>query len=142
MRMMRPLCFEKDSTTPMGRRAAEGSKLSLVALLLPLACSSGLQPGARDLADANDTGRSVDAKSHDERALLARLSTLPSGKPERVGTATIVAEPAYTAASGRTCRALQLTQGPGSVSRPRLACSKGDAWFFVPDVFESDTTQE
>lgn len=142
MGMMWPQCFEKDSTTPMGRRASEGSRLSLAALLLPLACSSAPQPGVRDLADANDTGRSVGARSDDERALLARLGTLPSGKPERVGTTTILAEPAYAAASGRTCRALQLTQGPRSVSRARLACSKGDAWFFVPDVFEGDTTQE
>lgn len=105
----------------------------LTLLALTLACSSQPQTSARDAADADDTGRTLDAKTSSERAILRDLSALPSAKPQHVGDAVVVAEAPYEAASGRTCRALQVTAA-GKPSR-RLACSDGKAWFFVPEVF-------
>jgi hypothetical protein len=65
-----------------------------------------------------------------------RLPRLANGATLRVGDETVVGDAAYAAASGRTCRRLQLTQGSGPTS-DRLACSDGGAWFFVPDVFDT-----
>jgi len=126
----------------MGGRAAERRGPWSLLLLLPLACSSAPQPSARDVADANDTGRSLAAKSDDERALLGKLAALPSGQPHRFGATTVVAEAAYTAASGRTCRALHLTRASTQVSHDVLACKNGNAWSFVPDVFAGEYDAE
>ncbi len=104
------------------------------------ACSAQPQTSPRDVADANDTGGRLAPSSDGERALLLRLSKLPSSAPQRVGDATVVAEPAYQAASGQTCRALHLTQA-NAAARHRLACSDGKTWFFVPDVFGSNATE-
>lgn len=70
--------------------------------------------------------------------MLSALPTLPSGQPRRVAAATVVAEPAYTAASGRTCRAVQLSSATSTRTSHRLACTSGRDWFFVPDVFGAD----
>lgn len=102
------------------------------------ACAAQPQPSPRDVADANDTGGRLAPNGDAERTLLLQLAKLPSGTPRRVSDATVVAEPAYQAASGQTCRALHVTQGNAS-ARHRLACSDGKSWFFVPDVFGSNS---
>jgi hypothetical protein len=77
-----------------------------------------------------------------ERTLLRQLSTLPSGKQQQVGDATVTAEAPYQSASGRTCRALHVTRGKQQPATQRLACSDGKSWFFVPDVFGSNAVTE
>jgi hypothetical protein len=52
-----------------------------------------------------------------------------------MGDTTVVADGAYTAASGRTCRAL--TMGTAGKNARRLACHNGGSWYFVPDVFSN-----
>ncbi|HWA73964.1 MAG TPA: hypothetical protein VG937_16590 [Polyangiaceae bacterium] len=99
------------------------------------ACSSAREVSARDAADANDTGRVLEAKGASERAVLARLSTFPTGTPQRVGEITVSAGAPYPAASGRTCRSLQVSLGNAVARQERLACTDGRSWFFVPDVF-------
>jgi hypothetical protein len=96
-------------------------------------CAAGRPPSQTDLANANDTGRTIGAKSEGERAILRELPTLPSGKSRRVLDATVQAADPYAAASGNTCRALQIEAGGKTSSR--LACNDGKAWFFVPGVF-------
>ena len=109
---------------------------SLIALALPLnACSAQPMASARDIADANDTGRTLSPQTANERLLLQQLSALPNGTPRRVGDASVVAEAPYNAASGHTCRALQLTSSQKRTTDHRLACTDGRGWFFVPDVF-------
>jgi hypothetical protein len=104
-------------------------------------CASARGGEARDLADANDTGSTLGARSASERVMLTAVSGLPSGQPREVAGTTVVAEPAYAAASGRTCRALSLNpRKPGKASH-RLACTIGGAWFFVPDVFGGDESR-
>jgi hypothetical protein len=136
--MMPPQCHGKDSTKKMGGRALERGRFSLLSLLVLDACSATPLPSPRDVADANDTGRALAARTDDERAVLGQLPTLASGQPRRLGSVTVTAEAPYTAASGRTCRALQLTPTAAPVTRHRLACREGAAWFFVPDVFEGE----
>jgi hypothetical protein len=102
-------------------------------LAILTACSSPAPPSARDAADANDNGRTVDAKSDGERALLKNISALPSSVPRRMGDAVVVAEPFYDSASGRRCRAVHLTTQ--KTRSDRVACTDGRSWFFVPDVF-------
>jgi hypothetical protein len=87
------------------------------------------------VADANDTGRTLLARSESERALLGQIAALPSGTPQKVSGLTVVAEPSYAAASGHTCRALHFTPAGSQQTQHRVACSDGRAWFFVPDVF-------
>lgn len=106
------------------------------------ACSSALAPSARDVADANDTGRALTAANESERQLLRVLPNLPAGTVKQVGDASVVADAAYTAASGRTCRSLHLTMKGSGQQRDRLACSSGDSWFFVPDVFGGDSATD
>jgi hypothetical protein len=72
--------------------------------------------------------------------VLKALVSLPSGKPQQVAGATVVAEPAYVAASGRTCRALSINATNRVDPRHRLACTNGGAWFFVPEVFGLEAT--
>jgi hypothetical protein len=115
--------------------------VTLMLLVVSLSACAGQPPTSpRDEADANDTGRRLAPSGEGERALLGRLSKLPSDAPQRVGDATILAEPPYQAASGQTCRALHVTQGK-AVARHRLACSDGVTWFFVPDVFGSNAAE-
>lgn len=111
----------------------------LVGLLV--ACSSSPAASARDVADANDTGRTLDAKSDTDRAMLRELPTLPSKTPRQVGNATVVAEPSYASASGRSCRALRI-KAAGHQPTARLACNDGKHWFFVPDVFGGSDSAE
>lgn len=116
-------------TTPLD------SNLLLLLGLSLAACSPAARLNAHDAADANDTGNAVGAKDASERSLLDRLPTLPSGRPERVGKVSVTAEVPYSAASGRTCRALSISSELNRGAIPRLACTKGGAWFFVPEVF-------
>jgi hypothetical protein len=104
------------------------------------ACAAQPQMSPRDVADANDTGRRLAPSGEGERALLRQLPSLPSGAPQRLGAGTVVAEPPYEAASGQTCRAIHLTQTNAS-AHLRLACSDGKTWFFVPDVFGSNSAE-
>jgi hypothetical protein len=104
-------------------------------LAVAVACAAAPGPSARDVADANDTGRTVGAQSEGERALLGQLGGLPSGTPRRIGEVAVVAEPAYAAASGRTCRVVRVSTSREPKPRSRLACNNGSGWFFVPDVF-------
>jgi len=104
-----------------------------------IACAGQPQPSPRDVADANDTGGRLAPSSEADRSLLRQLPNLPSGAPQRIGSASVVAEPAYAAASGQTCRALHMTVA-NSAARHRLACSDGTTWFFVPDVFGSNSS--
>lgn len=99
-----------------------------------MACSPRPETNPRDAADANDTGRQVAPAGESERAVLRQVPTLRSGTPQRIGDATVTAEAPYPAASGRTCRALLVTQA-SAAAKHYLACSNGKTWFFVPDVF-------
>jgi hypothetical protein len=119
----------------MGLERCNKGSASVVALSLLAACAAPPQASPRDLADANDTGGTLKATSASEREILERLPRLANGAALRVGDGTVVGDAAYAAASGRTCRRVQLTQGSGRKS-DRLACSDGGAWFFVPDVFD------
>ncbi len=98
-------------------------------------CSKPPSIAAQDAADANDTGGALAAKSDNERALLREVGSLPTDKPRQIGEAAVVAGAPYTAASGRTCRALHLTEKGSTKSEGRLVCNNGKVWFFVPDVF-------
>jgi hypothetical protein len=93
------------------------------------------QPTARDVADANDTGRTVPAVSATERQVLSRVAGLPSGIATRIGDATVNAEAPYAAASARSCRALHITLSASQQTLRRVACNDGRVWFFVPDIF-------
>jgi len=100
---------------------------------LAIACSSPPAISARDAADANDTGGALQGKNEFERAVLREVPALASGTARRVSDATVIADPPYTAASGRTCRALHLQQAASASER--LACTDGKSWFFVPSIF-------
>lgn len=121
---------------------AYGAGLPMLLIALLTSCSSTPATSARDAADANDTGRKLAPTGESERALLRQLSGLPNGKAQRVGDATIVAEPLYHAASGRSCRALSVTPSAKQQATHRLACSDGQSWFFVPDVFGANALGE
>ena len=110
--------------------------LSVLAVLLN-ACSAQRPPSARDVADANDTGRTLSPQTANERLVLQQLSQLPNGTARRIGDASVVAEAPYDAASGHICRALQLTPSKTRTTDHRLACTDGRGWFFVPNVFAS-----
>lgn len=113
----------------------------LLALAL-VACSSPKPLAARDVADANDTGRTLAARTQAEQQLLARVGSLPSGSAQQLSGLNVIAEPAYAAASGHTCRALSITPSSPSMERHRIACTDGKNWFFVPDVFGTGEGQE
>lgn len=109
--------------------------------MVALGCASARPATATDLANANDTGSALSGRNDAERDVLRALPSLPSGTERNVSGITVTAEPAYVAASGKTCRALTLGSGQKSpVSR--LACSEGQAWFFVPGVFWDSVPQE
>lgn len=108
--------------------------VNLLLLSLALsACSSPRPINARDVADANDTGNAIPAGNASERNLLVEVSHMPTGTRQRVGELDVTAAAPYSAASGRTCRPLELATG-GKLDR-RLACTDGRDWFFVPKVF-------
>ena len=101
---------------------------------LASACGGGNRSRAEDVTDANDTGRVVPAGTPTEKAILAQLGQLPPGSRRSLGGGSVMAEPAYHAASGRICRAVHISEAGQPKVRQRLACSDGRVWFFVPDV--------
>lgn len=134
--------MRRDVTTPMCRPRLNRSATGLTCWLLLVACASPAPVGARDVADANDTGGRLKVTSPADVFLLQQLPRLPSGSAQRVGDATVVADTAYSAASGQTCRAVHVTMPPRSEAIDRLACSDGRQWFFVPDVFGGGAPKE
>lgn len=125
----------------MCRGRVEGLAAVLACSLLLVACAANTPASARDVADANDTGGRVKSKTPADVIVLKELSRLPSGSPRRLGNATVVAETAYSAASGQTCRAVHVTTQPGHQPTNRLACNDGGQWFFVPDVFAGEPAE-
>ncbi len=107
-----------------------------------LSCGGGAKPNPRDAADANDTGGTLPGRTASEQNILQQVAQLPPGSAKTIGDSVVIAEPAYYAASGRTCRALSITQGQRKQASHRLACTDGRAWFFVPDVLGLQTATE
>ena len=109
-----------------------------------VACGGAqLPPDDPAVLDANDRGSTVAPTSDAERQLLAQLGELPAGKQHRIGSLTVVAQKPYNAASGRTCRSVNVTNATNkNQSGPRLACTDGAEWFFVPNVFVAPTTEQ
>lgn len=128
-------CSRKARKMPTGSRIAELRCWLVVLSVGQLGCAAAPTPTAREVADANDTGRTLTATSETERKTLAQIANLGDGASRRVGNATVIAEAPYASASGRTCRAVHLTTENPHNTVHRLACSDGQAWFFVPDVF-------
>jgi hypothetical protein len=119
------------------RLVLRGGPLWLAALWL--ACCSTRQPPrpVHPGLDGSDERGVVSPATDTERAVLERLGSLAPGQREQVRGVAVVAEPAYAAASGRSCRRLALGPSGGNASEARLACSEGKGWFFVPNVFAS-----
>jgi len=116
---------------------------ALLTVATAAACG-GAQPPPNDPAvlDANDRGSTVAPTSDAERQLLAQLGDLPTGKKQKIGSLTVVAQKPYYAASGRTCRNLDVTNATHpKQTGPRLACTDGSEWFFVPNVFVAPTAE-
>jgi len=120
-----------------GRKGAT-RPLYIMALTICSSCASAPPPSPQDVADANDTGRALDAASEGERQLLRQLPKLRAGTSQQIGEDLVVADAAYAAASGRAGRALLLTAGKTGKVSHRVACTTGGTWFFVPDVFGGD----
>ena len=113
----------------------------LLVVVAAVACG-GAQPPPNDPAvlDANDRGSTVAPTSDAERQLLAQLGDLPAGKKQQIGSLTVVANKPYHAASGRTCRSVDVTSATSKgATGARLACTEGGEWFFVPNVFVAPT---
>jgi hypothetical protein len=110
--------------------------------LAAAACGGGARPSPRDAADAADTGGTLPARSASEQSILQQVPQLPAGATRTVGDSQVIAEPAYHSASGRTCRALSITEGKQKQASHRLACTEGKTWFFVPDVLGLEATAE
>jgi hypothetical protein len=73
-----------------------------------------------------------------ERELLSVMAELEAGVRVEVAGGQVIAERAYAAASGRTCRRVSIEppeEPPGS----RLACVVDGAWSFVPQVLAPDS---
>lgn len=100
-------------------------------LTLALACAAcGSAPPPQPL----HAGDKAEPRSDTERDVLGQLDGWPAGQAKTVGGVKVVAEPPYVAASGSTCRWLQL-EGQKGAER-RLACQdrEGTPWFYAPSV--------
>jgi len=119
----------------VARAAALCALIGLTGVNLAGCGASQEQPIA---APAPVGGGTAEAGSPAEEKVLERLADMPPSKSQRIGELAVLAEAPYTAASGKTCRRVTLTKAaaPRS-SRTRLACSDGEAWQYVPDVFLS-----
>jgi hypothetical protein len=126
----------------MGRVWTRWRVSSYVLVCAGLGCGARPSATPRDIADATDTGGAVRAKSRLELAVLAAVPTMSSDQPRQIGGATVVAEPAYAAASGRTCRSVSVRPSAKLEASRHLVCNDGSSWFFAPDVFGSSELQE
>jgi hypothetical protein len=74
---------------------------------------------------------------HPAVGLLQRIGSLPAGQPVTVADQVWVPGRLYSAASGRTCREVEVRTGDGG-SKPRLACQSGaddgSDWIWYPVV--------
>ncbi len=68
-----------------------------------------------------------------EAAILSQISSMKTGEEGTVGDVTFIAGEAYTAASGRRCRPVTITDG--RIRRGQLVCENGRGWFFSKRVF-------
>lgn len=84
----------------------------------------------------------AEATSPAEAKVLAMLEQLPAAQARSIDGLNVVADAAYAAASGKTCRRLTLTPlKPPKTSKTRVACRDGTGWAFVPSVFLASTEQ-
>jgi hypothetical protein len=78
----------------------------------------------------------AEAASPAEAKVLEGLDRLPAAKATTVDNLSVVADPPYAAASGKTCRRLTLTSlRPPKATSTRLACRNARGWGFVPSVY-------
>jgi hypothetical protein len=121
----------------------------VIAAALAVGCA-GPRPGPEHAAVSPPSA--VAPGDELERELLRRLPELPAEQPVAIDDATVTARAPYSAASGRTCRALTILgagaapveasgDASGGASRSRLACREDGDWFFVPQIFRSEVPE-
>lgn len=130
-----------------GNRAGPRSRLGLLSVTVASAallavsaagCAKRRSPYAPDQqaqVDALDSGGSLEATTATERLVLSRLGELSPNAPQQVQGVLVTAGVPYSAASGRLCRSVIISQKRGPEVARKLACSAGKGWFFVPEVF-------
>jgi hypothetical protein len=123
-----------DATKPMNGCCSAGRPIAAL-LLFVAACSAGPVVNQRDIADANDVGGTLAAQTPLERDLLQQVASLKTATAQRIGDSMVIADSPYQAASGRRCRSIHVTAAGAGAAVQRLACTNGNAWVFVPDVF-------
>lgn len=118
----------------MGRSVARVAAL-LCALVAGWGCGGSQPPSDEQIwYEASLRPSHLEPTSEQERTLLSRLDSLPSGEPVTVDGGTYVVEAPYYAASGRRCRTLRAAGGTESLGS-RLACEGEGGWYFVPNPF-------
>ncbi|MDH5491840.1 MAG: hypothetical protein OEY14_07795 [Myxococcales bacterium] len=106
----------------------------LVPALLGAGCGAGAQ-GRPDEVWHTEALRpgAIEPSTPGERALLSRLSDLPTGEPITLEGETFVPGAPYRAASGRSCRPIERASGEARAQR-RLGCDGSAGWTFVPEI--------
>ena len=117
--------------------------LAAVAVTGLAACATTARPAAPDPSYTLLTKPGTRAATDDlERAILKQLGQLTTSKEAAIGGRAVVAGAPYTAASGRTCRSVNVRAAGAAPARIHLACVISDAWSFVPDVVRRPDSAE
>jgi hypothetical protein len=115
--------------------------ISMLARALLATLAFGCSHGQRVAVEPGPAEPSaIEPANEIERAILQRLPTLVPEQPVTIDGAIVSAAAPYHAASGRTCRSLTIT-GADHTAHSRLACREDAAWFFVPQVFQTDESR-
>ena len=113
--------------------------LLVLALLAPAtlyACGSTHTPGDRSYAASVAPG--TRAPTGDlEKSILARLPSLTAGQSESIQGHQVTVGESYDAASGRTCKSIQVS---GPSQSQSLACLMPEGWAYVPQVMGAEAS--
>lgn len=117
----------------LSRKAGVGTARFLAAFVLITACTQ-LPPSRMPAATAaGTTGSIVAVKNDSEKQLLEQVATLTPHVQVLVGSLKVLPSSLESVASGRQCRSLSVIAPTGNEAS-RLACTTGQAWFFVPNI--------
>ena len=111
--------------------------IGLLILAACLAVVTGCASTATAPKSFAQIASATDAHTPMESAILAEIPGMKPGDRGAAENVSFIAGEIYTAASGKRCMPVTLTESPSVAggSKDRVVCESGQNWFFPKDVF-------
>lgn len=117
-----------------------------IGLLVLAGCLAVVTGCASTASPPQDLGQSesvTNDRTPIESAILAEISAMKPGDSGEAENVSFIAGKTYTAASGKRCMSVTLTESPSAGgTKDRVACENGQHWYFPKDIFLTGSVSE